>query len=230
LAGYAALSLACILLTSSRSAFVGLIVLLLLVAALSKHRLKWLLLLALAAPVGWQVLPKDRQNRFLTLIDPSYGPENARESAEGRSKGLRDGLRIWNEHPLLGIGPGAFGEASGGGYESHQLYGQVLGELGGLGAVAFVGILAAFAYNALVAYRLGRKQPELREGLAFSAVWAVSLTVLLLLLMGFGGHNLYRYTWLWFGAFQAIALDCMRRQACETIEEAIDCELAWSVG
>jgi hypothetical protein len=53
----------------------------------------------------------------------------------------------------------------------------------------------------------------------------VNLTVLLLLLMGLGGHNLYRYTWLWFGAFQAIALDCMRRSAPETAEETTDREL-----
>jgi len=43
--------------------------------------------------------------------------------------------------------------------------------------------------------------------------------------MGLGGHNLYRYTWLWFGAFQAIALDCMRRSAPETAEETTDREL-----
>jgi hypothetical protein len=233
LAGYVMLSLGCILLTSSRSAFVGLGFLLLVVAMLSKHRLKWLLLLALAAPVGWHVLPKDRQNRFLTLIDPSYGPENARESAEGRGKGLRDGLRIWNEYPLLGVGPGAFGEASGGGYESHQLYGQILGELGGLGAVAFLGLLAAFLSNALAARRLCREQPEQKGRLPSSVIGAVSLAVVLLLLMGFGGHNLYRYTWLWFAAFQAIALDCIRRHALETAEETIDYEttsdgLAWA--
>ncbi len=225
LAGYAALSVGCILLTSSRSAFVGLGFLLLIVAMLSKHRLVWLLLLALAAPVAWQVLPKDRQNRFLTLIDPSYGPENARESAEGRAKGLRDGLRLWNEHPVLGVGPGAFAEASGSGYESHQLYGQIVGELGGLGAVAFLAILAAFAYNALVARRLCREQPEQKGGFPLSVTWAVSLTVALLLLMGVGGHNLYRYTWLWFGAFQAVALDCMRRQAHEAAEEPNACWL-----
>ena len=45
---------------------------------------------------------------------------------------------------------------------------------------------------------------------------STSLAVVLLLLMGLGGHNLYRYTWLWFGAFQAVALDCLRRKAEES--------------
>jgi len=193
---------------------------------LSKHRLVWLLLLVLAAPAAWCSLPKDRQNRFLTLIDPSYGPANARESAEGRAKGFRDGLRLWSEHPEFGVGPGAFAVASGSGFESHQLYGQVLGELGGLGAVAFVAMLEAFLSNTLAARRLCNQRPEHQDGFSSSVIWAASLTVVLMLLMGFGGHNLYRYTWLWFGAFQAVALHCMRREADEPAEELSELEPA----
>ena len=32
------------------------------------------------------------------------------------------------------------------------------------------------------------------------------MAVILLLFIGLAGHSLYRYTWLWFGAFQAIGL------------------------
>ena len=136
--------------------------------------------------------------RFLTLIDPSYGPENARESAEGRSKGFHDGLRLWKEHPAFGVGPGAFGASTGTGFEAHHLYGQVVGELGTVGLVAFGSVLWAFLSNALAARRMALQQPDLRGDFSFAVVRATSLTVVLLLLMGFGGHNLYRYTWLWF--------------------------------
>ena len=37
--------------------------------------------------------------------------------------------------------------------------------------------------------------------------------VVLLLFMGLGGHNLFRYNWLWFGAFQLIALHIARQRA-----------------
>ncbi len=30
--------------------------------------------------------------------------------------------------------------------------------------------------------------------------------VLLLLFLGIGGHNLFRFTWLWYAAFSALAL------------------------
>jgi len=226
LAGYAGLSVLCILLTSSRSGFVGLCFLCGWIAMASKRRLAWILLLAIAAPVGWTCLPQDRQNRFLTLIDPSYGPPNAQESAEGRAKGWRDGVRLWKEHPALGVGPGAFGTATGGGLESHQLYGQVLGELGTAGTVAFASILAAFLVNVLAMRRRCRESPECQGSLAASVNWAAGTTVVLLLLMGFGGHNLYRYTWLWFGAFQAIALHCVNRQEEAEAEDSEDHESA----
>jgi len=212
LAGYAILSLACILLTSSRSAFVGVCFLGVVVALASKHRLKLVLFMAVCAPFAWQALPLDRQMRFLTLIDPSYGPENARESAEGRSKGFHDGLRLWVEHPVFGVGPGAFGVSTGTGFEAHHLYGQVLGELGTVGLVAFGWVVCAFISNALAAHRMGVQQPDLKGDFSFALVRATSLTVVLLLLMGLGGHNLYRYTWLWFGAFQAVAMHQLRRR------------------
>jgi len=95
LAGYAALAVTCILLTGSR----GLLFLLGVATLLSRHRLKIILALAVAAPLVWRMLPEDRQNRYLTLIDPSYGPSNAQTSAESRKQGWRDGVRMWKEHP-----------------------------------------------------------------------------------------------------------------------------------
>jgi hypothetical protein len=44
---------------------------------------------------------------------------------------------------------------------------------------------------------------------------AVVVTLLLMLVLGWGGDNLYRYTWLWFGAFQAIALHCVKQRSPE---------------
>jgi O-antigen ligase len=219
LGGYLSLSMLCILLTGSRTAFIGLCFLVLGAALLSKRRLAWILLLGMLAPVAFQCLPQDRQNRFLTLIDPSYGPANAQESAEGRAKGWHYGVELWKEHPVLGVGPGAF-QAATGWLQAHHLYGQILGELGTLGALAFAGILAAFAANALRAYRLCRDFPEVSGGFPCAVVWATSGAVLLLLLLGFGGHNLYRYTWLWYGAFQAIALHCMHQEATMLAGEA----------
>jgi O-antigen ligase len=145
----------------------------------------------------------------MTLIDPSVGPANAQESAEGRTKGLVDGLRVWSRSPVTGFGPNSFGKATGRGFQAHNLYGQTLGELGLLGAVALLGMLLAFALNAAEVRRLARIHGS-KDAFPVLLSRAVSLSVLLMLVMGFGSHNLYRYTWMWFGAFQGIALHCLR--------------------
>jgi O-antigen ligase len=209
LAGYVALGLLCILLTGSRQSFVGLLILGLYAICASRHRLLVLTVLAVAAPAGWQMLPESLQNRYLTLYDPSYGPENAQDSAEGRTKGFYDGLALWEESPVAGVGPGGFGKATGKGFQAHNLYGQVLGELGTLGAAAFGGVLVAFALNARK-IRGATAADEDDEGLFLRDLGrAISLIVAILLIFGNSSHNLYRYNWVWLAAFQAAAIHCL---------------------
>jgi O-antigen ligase len=212
LVGYLLLSGVCILLTGSRSAFVGLLVLAAMVVPFSKHRWTIALALVLAMPVVWLGLREDLKNRYLTLVDPSAGPTNAEGSAEGRIQGFWDGIRNWQEHPVTGVGPGCHALATGHGFQAHNLYGQVLGEIGTLGAVSFLFVVAGFTLNTIETRRL------LRLGYAVHSfptrvIAAVFAAVLLLLVLGWGGHNLFRYSWLWYGSFQAIALRCVREQA-----------------
>jgi len=209
LIAYVGLSLVCMLLTGSRGALVGLGCLAVMLLGVSRRRGVLFVLLALAVPVGWSLLPAELHARFRTLVDPSAGPANAQESAEGRTKGIVDGLRLWGRSPVTGFGPNSFGKAAGHGFQAHNLYGQTLGELGGLGAIALSVMLLAFALNAAEMRRLVREHGW-KEAFPARLSRAVSLSVLLMLVMGLGSHNLYRYTWMWFGAFQGIALHCLR--------------------
>jgi hypothetical protein len=209
LVAYVGLSLVCMLLTGSRGALVGLGCLAVMLLGVSRRRGVLFVLLALAVPVGWSLLPEELHARFRTLVDPSAGPANAQESAEGRTKGIVDGLRLWGRSPITGFGPNSFGKAAGHGFQAHNLYGQTLGELGGLGAIALSVVLLAFALNAAEVRRLVRENGW-KEVFPARLSRAVSLSVLLMLVMGLGSHNLYRYTWMWFGAFQGIALHCLR--------------------
>ena len=190
LAGYVTLSVTCILLTGSRTAFAGLCFLSLLIVASSKYRVRLAVLFAVAAPLVWIGLRVDLQNRFLTLIDPSYGPENARASAEGRGRGWRDGVRLWRESPAFGVGPGAFRAARGGemhDMESHHLYGQVLGELGTAGAIAFALVVLGFLKNAWECRRYCRAEPSLKGTFNARIIPAVTVTVVLLLRWALAG-------------------------------------------
>jgi O-antigen ligase len=164
LVSYVLLACGCILLTGSRSVFVGLGVLSIAAAMFSKHRYVVALGLVLAAPIIWVNLREDLQNRYMTLIDPSMGPANAQVSANSRLAGWWDGVKMWKEHPLLGVGPGSFGKARGYNLESHHLYGQILGEIGTVGAVAFACLIWAFYSNQRAAHRLGIDGGEMRTG------------------------------------------------------------------
>jgi O-antigen ligase len=209
LMGYVALSLVCILLTGSRGALVGLGCLAVMLLGVSRRRGVLLVLLALAIPVGWSLLPAELHNRFLTIVDPSVGPASAEQSAEGRMQGFWDGIGVWSRSPITGFGPNSFAKAAGHGFQAHNLYGQTLGELGLVGVVALLVMLLAFALNAMEVRRIARNHGW-KEAFPVHLSRAVSLAVLLMLVMGIGSHNLYRYTWMWFGAFQGIALHCLR--------------------
>jgi O-antigen ligase len=229
---YIVLSCTCVMLTGSRTGFAGLLAIAVVMGILSKHRLQLAVLFALTAPLAWYCLPQDRQDRYLTLLDPSYGPENAQQSARGRVVGLKSGIELWKQNPVLGAGPNAFALAAGTGFQSHQLYGQVLGELGTIGALSFGALLLAFIGNTLVLRRFCRDHNELSTSFSARLSAAMTLAICLLLLFGFGTHNLYRCFWEWFGAFQVVAMYCLEQRRVGTDNEAA-CgfeSIAWTNG
>jgi O-antigen ligase len=215
MACYVGLSLVCILLTGSRRAFLGVFFVGFLVAMGTRHRWRWLALGLLLAPLGFCVLPENLRNRFLTIIDPSYGPHNATTSRNLRVQFFVMAMDLWAKNPLTGVGPAAFGAAANteGHLQTHNLYAQAASELGTLGVMALFYMAFCFWRNAREANRLQRDHPWWEEGFPLSVARAAWLAVVLLLFMGLGGHNLFRYNWLWFGAFQIVALQLLRRRA-----------------
>lgn len=210
---YSGLTVVCVILTGSRSGFVVMLVYGLIAArSLFFRNRRLILLLPLALPVAWALVPENLKDRFMTIIDSSKGPENAKGSAEGRTEGFLDGIGLWGRSPAFGIGPGAFGQATGKGFQAHNLYGQILGETGTLGALAFLGLLTCYMLNRREVRRLQREDESDLGRFPSDLSNAVLISVTLLLIKGWGDHNLYRYTLVWFGGFQAIAVRCMRER------------------
>jgi hypothetical protein len=211
--GYVGLSSLCVLLTGSRSSLLGLVVWFLIVIWGTRYRLAAMAAFAAAAPLAFVALPDSLQNRFETIINPEVGPKNAQESGEGRLLGLTTGFRLWASNPLNGVGPGAWRPATGSKVESHNLYGQLVGELGTLGLVAFVSILICFWMNYRAMSRIRGFFPESQNDFVFTLPSAILVSVFLLLFMGNFGHNLFRFTWLWYGGFLIIARHCAELRA-----------------
>jgi O-antigen ligase len=212
LAGYVGLSALCILLTGSRGSLVGLLVWFLVVIWGTRYRYAMLAGFAVVAPLSFVALPDSLQTRFETIINPDVGPANAKESGEGRIQGLMMGWQQFTNSPLSGIGPGAWRPANNTKIESHNLYGQLIGETGAIGAVAFIAILVCYWKNIRAIRRVRRDMPKWENDLVFTLPSSIGFAVFLLLFMGNFGHNLFRFTWLWYGGFLIIARYCVARR------------------
>ena len=213
LMGFTACAVLCILLTGSRAGLVGLLAFGMLYLVGTNYRKTGIVLLAGATCVAVLALPGELQNRFLTLIDPSYGPANAEVSAQGRLDGLMAGLKLWESSPLTGAGLATFAKLTGRGGGAHNLFGQVLAEMGLIGLAALAGLLWAFWRNAREVKRFYRSHREVTPDFTYHLSRALSIGVLLLLFLGWSSHLMFRYNWLWFGAFQVVTLHCVRQKA-----------------
>ena len=182
----------------------GLVVFLLVMAWNSAWRMKAMIAVAVFAPLGFLALPEQLQNRFETIVNPAAGPSNAQTSAQGRVEGFEIGMQLWQNNLATGVGPGAWIVASGRKLQAHNLYGQLAGELGTLGVVAFSGFLIAFAATIRRIRRAYRQHPEWEPDFLFHLSGGLGLGIALLMLGGLAGHNLYRPQWILFAAFLSI--------------------------
>ena len=179
------------------------------------------------AAVVWMALPADRRNRYLTLYDPEAGVATGESASAGnyRLNGLETAWPMFTERPLLGYGPMGFMAEKG--WLPHNLYGQLLAELGIAGTVAFALMLFGVALNVVEARR--DRAADFSGGrLARSTVVAVGAAYLVLAIMSWGFNFLFWQVWLWFGGFQLVALQLLKSQAEEAPEEeAAESENAW---
>jgi O-antigen ligase len=212
--GYFSLAAFCIVLTGSRMGFAGLILASVLACLASPKRWRLLTILPVALALAWLSFSEVQKDRYKTLFDPdprsTYG---AAAIGDYRFGGLERGLSMLQERPLLGFGPSSFCVVGYHKMMAHNLYGQLLGELGIAGALAFAAMSIGIVQNVLEARRIVRGMSAVDDQLAWHVVAAVAAAVLLLLIMGWGFNFLYWYVWLWFGGFQAVALRCLKRRA-----------------
>jgi O-antigen ligase len=207
----------CISLTGSRTGFVGLCFCGFLMLLVSVRRKALVVLLSgiggmFALALATVALPAELQNRYLTILDSSYGPKNAAESANSRFNFFLEGCRAWQTSPVIGHGPRSFDFITGHKMGSHNLYGQVLCEMGTLGALALAAFVICFVLNWREVRRYYQSQPQQSRDFVFYLSRNLAVLLVLLLLVGWAGHSLYRYNWRWFAAFQAIAVHCIRKR------------------
>lgn len=213
-----ALAVICVIFTGSRSASIALVLLFLGWGIMQKGMKKIGILALVLLTLGtiWTVMPEEKRVRLQTLWDKDAGPANAHESADGRLVGWRVSWEMFKQQPLTGVGPGGknyieyrmahrIDDIIGSDpspTQSHHLYGEVLAEFGVAGAFLFAGLVLSTWNQARKTLKFPAGPPA--EDYFPFAYWlgrAIIAALLLLLLLGFGGHNFYRPLWLWLAAW-----------------------------
>ena len=122
----------------SRGAFIALLIVLWMILKESKHKLTFILFLILSGIVIWSNLSSHHKDRYMSLISP-----DAKQSStvEGRINGTLNDFTVVLNRPIVGHGLGTSGEAkkhAGVGWRiSHNLYAEVLIEIGIIGFIFF---------------------------------------------------------------------------------------------
>ena len=211
--GYGALVGICVVLTGSRAASIALlflVILWLVVLICNKRYIYWILVI-LAIPVIWNVMPEEKQIRLQTIWDSEAGPANAHESIDGRKQGWVASLKMFKQRPFTGVGAGGknfidYRINSGideSPMQAHILYGEIIAEFGVVGALMFFGLILSIISCCMQTVR-SAKGGVFDNSFIVQLSLAIIFCILLLLILGLGGHNFYRPMWLWLAAWSSI--------------------------
>ncbi|MEN8129861.1 MAG: O-antigen ligase family protein [Pseudomonadota bacterium] len=148
-----------LVLTMSRGAFIAMLVVIWMLFKESSHKFGMLLILIASMMAVWVNLSDVHKERYLSLVS-SDTRQSA--SAEGRIQGMKDEFIVALERPLIGHGLGTSREAKAnadaGWLISHNLYLEILIEIG------LVGLLIFFSFIKSI-YRKFRQNREQMESL-----------------------------------------------------------------
>ena len=202
-------SLATIVLTGSRGAFLGLLSIIFLIWIRTKRKFALLVVSLLALVIIWTVMPEQYKGRYRTILTATSGEVD--ESSQGRLNAWKAGMRMFFDRPILGVGAGAFGTAHAMSYsperrswlKAHNTYVQLLAELGILGTIIFVILI----YN-VIRQNIKVEKKILSQIKTKDRNYYLSMAMLTslgcLFITGIFGHSLYRFNWYFIAALTVV--------------------------
>lgn len=233
---YGALSILAIVKSASRSGMICAIAFVVLAALGSSRKLMGTIAAVAILAITWNVMPEQLQIRFESIfVRGIEGYATADASAEGRVEGFKEGLRLFLSRPVSGVGPGNFrytAEGVASGFQPHNLYGQLMSELGLIGILTFFMLLWSIygtcrrnsaEVDTILASPDGTAlEQQDKKDVLFIKLLAVACmqTLFLLLLKGNADHNLYRYTWMWLGAIAVVSSVALAMRADKGLKHA----------
>lgn len=196
--GIAGMALWTMLLTGSRMGLIALLGMVGFWVVTSSRRLVLTPTVIALALLLWAALPSQYRNRYANETQSDYLAQD--EAYTQRQRIWQSGWHMFLDHPLTGVGAGDFNAADGMFYwkhhwmDAHNLLFKLIGELGLLGTISFTGFLVCLV-------RTNRTLGQAMAGAEDIPAWqknyprAANLAIVMLLLAGYGNHDLYRDTW-----------------------------------
>jgi len=205
-----ALFVVTLVLTGSRGGLLGFIALLSCIWWMSRHKTVGIVAFVVFAVVGWFSIGADRQRRYMSIFDSKLD-----ESSLGRVNAWHDGLILFSERPLTGVGADGFLQARvdrfGVYLDPHNLYIHVFAELGLIGGFIFFFMLIRdlFRINLRIIRQVDTRGSP--HALLVPFARATILACLSLLVTGIFAHSTYRYTWYLLAALTVVSEQFIRK-------------------
>jgi O-antigen ligase len=150
-----------------------------------------------------------------TRLESIFKAETYEEDAStlGRIEGYKVAWKMFEDRPLLGVGPGNFlryrlDRIDGWYLNPHNLVGQLIGTLGLLGTLTFVGYVVASAYYGLREARRRWRSPDPWDRACAMLCATGVVTLGLMIVSGLAAHNLARPNWFWVPGIMVVAVTC----------------------
>lgn len=203
-----------IILTGSRTGIIGVFAFVLVLWLKSSRKILVLLLIAVLFVSFWSTLNKQQKTRYASILQET-STETRDNSSQLRINAWNDGWALFLERPITGWGIGCYSSARGkrfGHYMwPHNLYIQLLSELGVAGVIAFILMLYYIFRNIYQARKL-------RRNLNMTADWyyhltnALEICLIVRLVMGIFGHSLYHYIWYFVAGLSVVMLHFVKTE------------------
>lgn len=199
-----------VMLTQSRTAFIGVFAFLVFAFLMSKHKVKMLVVLLLCSFMMYPFIPEETRNRFFTLKqsvdvlsadESKYVGDHEVGSMNSRWILVKRSFTVFIENPIIGVGMDCYPSVSGRKWNSwmltHNLYTQALAELGIVGFLLFIYLLYQIYRNIRSADNLMQSRND--RSILYFINNAQLMFLSIRLVIGLFGHDLYR-NWWWISA------------------------------
>lgn len=210
--GLFAILLAGVVVSGSRGGFFGLAAFFIFAVVFSSNRMKMIFFELLAIGLIVMVNPD-----YLNFMKKVKVVGSSDLSTGSRIQGLVHGFQMMVKRPILGVGPGCYPIARGTWFGwslwAHNLYGELMGDLGLMGLVASYKFLKNYMVTACRILKESTADPVVGN-----ICKAVLVATIVRLVLGMGSHSLYIFFWYFLAGIVVVVARHIRTNGLQRAE------------